>query len=192
VQAALEEQEEWFMGERTVEGKSPYTGRPRAVTVRESFSDKVRRICEIQFAQTGTTVEEAACSIGRAPQVLQDFMDGGGLSMDLFEDIWIGSRFETPEQFLALDGNLENVHSYRDGLIIDMHHTLSDQQLKRVHDVIIKANTLGVLEAVLTSGEMMIGKVTKALGRPASVHELRRSQHATTSEDPQGPAGADR
>ena len=68
------------MGERTVEGKSPYTGRPRAVTVRASFSDKVRRICEIQFAQTGTTVEEAACSIGRAPQVLQDFMDGDGVS----------------------------------------------------------------------------------------------------------------
>ena len=190
--AVLVEREESFLAEKSVEGKSPYTGRPRALKVRESFSDKVRRICENQFIQTGTTTEEAACAIGRTPQVLQDFMDGGELSMDLFEDIWIGTRFETPEQFLALDNGLENVHSYRDGLIIDIHHTLSDQQLKRVHDVIIKANTLGVLEAVLTSGEMMIGKLTKALGRPASVHELRRSQHATTSEDPKGPAGADR
>ena len=175
------------MSKMTVRGKSPYSGRERLIEVRESFSDKVRRICQIQFDQTGTSVEEAAVVIGRHPSALQEFMDGGDLAMDLFEEIWAGTRFETPEQFLALDDNTENIHSYRDKLVVDLHHTLSDKQLKRVHDIACRANALGILEPVLTSAEMMISGISDDLGRPNNLQDLRRSQYETNGKDSEPP-----
>lgn len=166
------------MAKATINGRNPYNGEGRDVPRKEPFEDKVRRIYCANIAASMVTASDAAKAIGRDPRTMQRFVDGGSLSMQLWDDIWMGCRFDQPEQYLAMDPQTQNTSSYRDIVIMELQHLLTNEQLKQLHNIIARAHAVGVLEALIEGGELWLGNLLDDLDKPGELVELRASQRS--------------